>query len=323
MTTHIKVSNAWKEVTQPYVKTSNAWKTVSSIYIKTGNVWKEVWTAAGPALTPTANGDSNYVFDARCYVGVSFQSSGAEYELSRTSGAATVYIGEWLASGSASSYWVSFHYTSGNPTTFDGMVNAQRYNLGTTRKFVHSVRGLVVTLTRTISGYFRFWDVASGGTHLVQTSTASWTCESEPSGGGPCPLCCFTPDTLVAMESGLEIPISEVNEGDYIMTVQGPAQVESVIVRHNVPMFKIRTEDGKEITASPDHPFVTDEGWASADPMGDYKKLGTPDKLKVGHSLFTDEGKWTKVVSIKKAHIEPVVYTFSNSLFYANGLLVY
>ena len=47
------------------------------------------------------------------------------------------------------------------------------------------------------------------------------------------------------------------------------------------------------------------------------------DKLQIGDRVAILEGGWLRITSIRRVANEPYVYTLSNTLFYANGLLVY
>jgi hypothetical protein len=64
--THVKVSSAWKALTNCYIKKSSAWKEVQNIYIKKSNVWKLAWenvvillsgTTGSPNLAPSTQTD--------------------------------------------------------------------------------------------------------------------------------------------------------------------------------------------------------------------------------------------------------------------------
>lgn len=124
---------------------------------------------AGPVLSPQANGDANTRMGP-CYVGIQFNTSGTEYERSPSTGSYNANQGPWLTGGSTGDYWVEFIRTAG-AASFDGMSNSTRYNLGTTRSFGLTDAGG----TNSITGYFRFWDAASGGSTLATTSTVSWS----------------------------------------------------------------------------------------------------------------------------------------------------
>lgn len=124
---------------------------------------------SGLTVSPQANGDTN-TNAGTCYVGVQFNSNGTEYERNASSGAYNVSQGAWLDAGTAAEVWVAFTRTGG-VASFVGMTNGTRYNLGTTRSFGITDGGG----SSTITGYFTFYDAASGGNVLATTGSASWT----------------------------------------------------------------------------------------------------------------------------------------------------
>ena len=315
MPVHIRVSGTWKECDAVYIRVGGVWKEVDQAGIRVGGVWKDT-LVSGPTVSPVGNGDTNFRFGSACYAGVQFNTSGIEYEYT-AAGSATSSQGNWLDSGLSSEVWVEWTRTGGTLGAWNSI------NPGTIRRQLSSTWSYRIIRstngTNTIAGYFKMYDAASGGNTLWTGPTATWSAEAEIGG---CPLCCFTPDTLVSMARGIDVQISSVREGDEIMGLNGTQAVGEVIVRYNVPIFPVTFEDGRVINVSPDHPLQSEEGPASLFPQ-DYKDLGTPAKLRVGSRVFTDEGNWLRITKIGEAHKEPVVYTFSNSLFYANGLLVY
>ncbi len=164
------------------------------------------------------------------------------------------------------------------------------------------------------------YDAASGGNLLATSATSTWSARRWHDA---CPLCCFTPDTPVLLASGLEVPISEVREGDMIATKDGAEPVGEVLVRFDRPMVAIQFENGDVIKASTDHPFhVKGVGPASVHPEVEYKDIGVPSKLEVG-MVVQGRTRPHTITAIRRIEVPGPVYTFSNSLFYANGKLVY
>ena len=130
-------------------------------------------------VNATANGDSNTSLSPQgCAVGVAFNDDGSEYECT-PAGDFTVYIGEWLTSGTASNVWVMFTYTTGDVLSWETLANDTTYQLTSDREFRFIVGD---EQTGTMSGYFRFYDNAAGtGTPLQTTSTVTWDATSEAS----------------------------------------------------------------------------------------------------------------------------------------------
>jgi hypothetical protein len=280
--------------------------------------------SSGPTLSvsPQANGDSNIRFDLTCYAGVQFNTSGVEYEYT-AAGAATVSQGNWLDEGSASDVWVERTITAGSFNSIDP--GTGRHQLSTTRSF-RVIRTIIGVQSCTAS--FEMFDAASGGNSLATTSSAVWSAEYDSFGG--CPFCCFTPDTLITMASGIQLPIRDIKEGDEILVLDPLTEktyaepVREVIIRTRRKMYKVTMEDGRELHMSDDHPVsVPGKGFSSINPEFEYKDMGIPEKLEVGDKIGSLDGVCPRVQSIEFAEYLARVYTFSNSYFFANGMLVY
>jgi len=85
---------------------------------------------------------------------------------------------------------------------------------------------------------------------------------------------CLDPNELVYMADGSKKKIGEIKIGDSVITFhpetfeQSHTKVVNQFVRKNeYPIYKITTESGKEITATGDHKFMTNIGWATVDQM--------------------------------------------------------
>lgn len=161
------------------------------------------------------------------------------------------------------------------------------------------------------------------------SNTRYWSIYLEALGEG-CPLCCFTPDTLIRMADGSEKPIVEVQVGEFILAYDDLSQlnvavpVKEVIVREGRPMYTYTFEDGKTLVASEDHPlYVVGKGYVSIKPSIVYKDMGIPGHISVGDFVVNELGIRNKIVGIDPHPYDGTVYTFGNSKFYANGVLVY
>lgn len=172
----------------------------------------------------------------------------------------------------------------------------------------------------------RTWNVdATSG-----SNTRYWAVTVEAEGDGNCPFCCFTPDTLIRMADGSEKPIVDVQVGEFILAYDDLSQlnvavpVKDVIVREGRPMYTYTFEDGKTLVASEDHPlYVVGKGYVSINPSIGYKDMGVPGHISVGDFVVNELGIRNKIVGIDPHPYEGTVYTFGNSKFYANGVLVY
>ena len=324
MTTKINVAGVWKEPT-PSINVAGVWKTPDNVKINVAGTWKEVFSNT-PVVSVRADGRTNSRLDNSCYVGLAFYTTGLEYEYN-SSGSITNST-TWLTSGNASNVWIMWTRTGGSQSDWDslgvGYNNVRRQVTGTIAYRMVDTVSSAAGGAETISGYIRAYDAASGGNLLDTGPTATWSARRWHD---TCPLCCFTPDTLVTMASGLKMPIGEVREGDEILVFRNGRNVaepvDEVLVRHNRPMVALQFEDGTVIKASTDHPFhVKGVGPASVFPEIEYKDQGLPSKLEVGMVIHTENGIST-LTAIRPIEYPGPVYTFSNILFYANDRLVY
>lgn len=206
------------------------------------------------------------------------------------------------------------------------------------------------TYVRT-SGSFGSANVASGGSatsitfNMVNGAGArfsSWTLDatsgsntrywtvSLDTDGTSCARCCFTPDTLIRMADGSSKPIGEIQVGEFILVYDEilmsnvAVPVSEVITRVDRAMYELTFDNGNSLRTSEDHPlYVVGKGYASVAPAPDYKDLGLPNRLEVGDQVVNELGVPTSIVAIKPIEYPGTVYTFGNSRFYANGVLVY
>lgn len=172
---HINDNGTLREITEVWINDNGTLRQIESAWINDNGTLRQVFSS-GPSVSPVADGDFNVCLSppaAQCWVGARFSSNGNEYEDSGTN-SWIINIGAWLDSGSASDVWVAFTRTGGTETKWDAHTNGTRYNLGTTQTFSLSPSNLVVD---DISGYFTFYDAATGGNTLATTTTATWTVE--------------------------------------------------------------------------------------------------------------------------------------------------
>lgn len=291
-----------------------------------GTAWQTLEGAAvAPTVSARADGRFNSILSSTCYCGCAFYTSGLEYEY--TAAGSLTNSTTWLDSGISDDVWVMWTRTGGTLSDWNSIGsgnNNVRLNITTTRgyRMVRNAAG-----TSTIIGYFRFYDAASGGNLLDTTAGATWSAEYD---FDPCPLCCFTPDTPVTLASGIEVAIGTVREGDEIL-VWNPFTkdydselVEEIIIREKRAMYLVTFSDGRSFRVSDDHPIhVKGKGAASINPVGDYKDLGKPEKIHVGDSVTLQDGTFVTVASYERIDYPGLVYTFGNSMFFANGVCVY
>lgn len=272
----------------------------------------EAPTVSAEALGYTNSAREDVADPVQC--GVRFATDGDEFRCNN-SGSYNNNRGAWLDTGVSSDVWVIFNQDSGSAWTTG--TSGVRLNININRTFEQSVS---VPSSRSITGEFLFYDAATGGNlldtgPLNQTWTATQTVD-------PCPICCFTPDTLIEMANGFQVQIGALRVGDEILTANGPEVVEEIITRVNRVMYRITFSDGTYVNASEDHPLDVGGVPRSINPLIDYKHIGLPEKLAIGDLVTTRNGD-VRVQSIEQINFPEMVYTLGNVLFYANGVLVY
>jgi hypothetical protein len=163
------------------------------------------------------------------------------------------------------------------------------------------------------------WDAASGGSTLDSVAGLTLTANYFD----PCPLCCFPPETMIWMGDETHKPIGKIKAGETIRLQNCLEKVGEVIVRENRPMAKLRFADDRELILSVDHPiYVKGKGMAAINTETHYKG-DLAKELEVGDYGLTESGLLIKLVSIETYDYPGKVYTFSNSRFFANGIMVY
>jgi hypothetical protein len=178
------------------------------------------------------------------------------------------------------------------------------------------------SVTSTATGYLAFRRRSDNVVVINVPATISATSFLEDP--GPCPTCCFTPETPITMADYTTKPIGEVRIGDLILSRTGAKMVSEIIVREKREMHVIRFADGRELNASEDHPlYVKGKGYASVRPTVEYKDLGVPAILSEGDLVIDQNGNENEIVSITDLYYPHEVYTFAETEFYANGMLVY
>lgn len=228
---------------------------------------------------------------------------------------------EWIdgfTSSVASDYEAKYDHTSGSDIPARIGFTAENTYTAITTTLTWRLVSLSGTKSSNGTAYVR--EIADTG----NVASAAYAIYVETGGGGGCPLCCFTPDTLVTMADGMRKYIVDVQAGDLIKVRSGEEAVGEVITRTNRVMYKLTFADGRTLRMSEDHPiFVRDKGFASMNNQWDYKDLGHAAQLEEGDFVKMEDQTFNRIVHINEIDYPGTVYTFSNSRFYANGMLVY
>lgn len=225
----------------------------------------------------------------------------------------------WLNSGTASTYDIKQTRTGGNYTVVTGnMANNTwvQMNINRSNNLLSPPLGGIRSYTANVQIKY------NANSTIIDYNSMTWTAETDYVNG--CSLCCFTPNTLISMADGTKKHIDLVEVGEEIKTLDGNKKITEVIIRERFKVFKIMLNDELEIDATQDHPlYVRDKGWSSINPIVDYKDIGMCRKLEIGDPIVGEDGEDYIVTSITEIYYPYKVYTFAESKFYANGLLVY
>jgi hypothetical protein len=269
-------------------------------------------TSSGNGLSALVNEDT-YIRDPGSPAGVKFLLDGTvQYKGPASS---YTYTYTWRTGTADSSlYEIRATLTSGD-TVSAGTLNTWQA-LSSTRTWERSAPTTDVLYESTLLIEIR---MAAAPNTVLDSATVILSAFLEG-----CPLCCFSPGTLIAMTSVDYKKIEDIKVGDTILTSTGVRTVSEVIVREQRDMFLLEFSDGTTIEASDDHPFfVKDKGYASLNPTVPYKDIGVPAVLKVGDRVKKLAGESVRLVKVTSIPCPEKVYTFAESGFYANGLLVY
>lgn len=131
---------------------------------------------------------------------------------------------------------------------------------------------------------------------------------------------CLTGDTLITLEDGRLVPISELeNENGKIFGLQHDLKMsalhrEGFFKRTVEKILKIRLRSGKEIKLTPEHPLLTFEGWKEAQALEPGSRLATPRILPAfGNEAARDYKIKLLAYLIAEGHLSNHFSLFSNT----------
>jgi len=97
-------------------------------------------------------------------------------------------------------------------------------------------------------------------------------------------------ETLLLTKSGERKRLADIETGDQVLTHRGRfRRVSAVHIQGELPTLKITTWAGREISAAPDHPFLTPDGWVQAKDLIVGNVLGAPVPESHGGSDRSDD----------------------------------
>lgn len=290
------------------------------------------WAAAGGYVTPTVSlstANVSHNTDSITYANVGYYSTGVEYQNAAGLNNFTTSRGNWKDSGDAEGAWIDHTLNSGSALYTRAQVPGTRAQMNANRLYRQrdtnsSAGGVTSNITVTM------YDAQTGGSSLG-SATFSLTATYF----NACPLCCFTPDTMITMAWGGVVPIKDVKVGDEIV-VYNPDKggvfetevVEEIITRTRRAMFRVEFEDGTYLHMSDDHPLhIPEKGPSAIAPTPIYKDLEDVHVLRVGDFVTHINGDWNAsapvITKIEYDEYFGTVYTLGNKLFIANGKVAY
>lgn len=158
---------------------------------------------------------------------------------------------------------------------------------------------------------------------LILLASAACTLLVMPSlllarGGGGC----FLPDTLIRKADGMEVPISQIQPGNYLLAFTSEGQVVAATVQrvltHDVDEYCVVRTESIVLHVTPEHPFYVGNG-----------TFKTLEALRVGDGIFIFDGQGLSsqtIRSIEMVRARTAVYnlhTDAPNTFFANGIAVH
>ena len=130
---------------------------------------------------------------------------------------------------------------------------------------------------------------------------------------------CLTGDTLVTLENGTAVPMSEIyKHKEDVLSLDNNLKIhaapkEGFYEREVSEILKIRLRSGKEIKLTPEHPLLTIKGWTEAKNLSVGSRIATSRKIPVMGNFLEEDAK-IKIIAymIAEGHTKRPMF-FSNS----------
>ena len=144
---------------------------------------------------------------------------------------------------------------------------------------------------------------------------------------------CFAAGTKITLADKSLKKIEDIVVGDQVLAYNPQtgetfsATVEKTDAVKHSGLVTYHLENGTKITATEDHPFLTNKGWASFNPTKTalYKGYDKVEEIDAGDYFITPNGKLkvrTTSVSTKKQNTYTIVKLSHGQTFIANGVVV-
>jgi hypothetical protein len=138
---------------------------------------------------------------------------------------------------------------------------------------------------------------------------------------------CFIAGTQISMADGTTKNIETVKGNDFVITSSGLHRVvKPLIINYKGNVYAFNGDGNYFVT--PNHPFMTTDGWKSLDPAATRKEIPgiVVSKLSIGDTLIMKDNKTKILRTLESKYIETAVYNFKvegDHTYYANDYLVH
>ena len=99
---------------------------------------------------------------------------------------------------------------------------------------------------------------------------------------------CLSGDTIIEMADGTHKPITQVRDGDCVLTKDGPSRAFGVRPSGQRQIGRLQLANGMSIRCTPDHPIFTQRGWVNAEDLTDTDFVAVARELPCGSTTVPD-----------------------------------
>jgi DNA polymerase III subunit alpha len=99
---------------------------------------------------------------------------------------------------------------------------------------------------------------------------------------------CLSGDTLIEMADGSRKPITEIDDGDLVLTKDGPFKALHVRPSGSRQLGRLELANGMAVRCTPDHPIFTQRGWVNAEELDALDFVAVARELPCGATHVPD-----------------------------------
>jgi DNA polymerase-3 subunit alpha len=99
---------------------------------------------------------------------------------------------------------------------------------------------------------------------------------------------CLSGDTPIEMADGSRKPITEIDDGDMVLTKDGPFRARRVRPSGSRQLGRLELANGMAVRCTPDHPIFTQRGWVNAEELGALDFVAVARELPCGATHVRD-----------------------------------